>query len=270
MGLDAFVRCNCFWEGRTSEPPFARELVTVDEEGCWDVAVPHEESYELSEALWDWRETACRHPMMELASERVCNWAGKEFFLRALQRIGTQYFPVLWNEFPQHNGGQLTPEHAAIALQELARLQQQPNMGAIVELIEEDGNVIWSGEGVWMLHGSQQVCLMREGLSVLDDSHTAPLFQARRVAQQQLDAQTYRWRDLDSQKTFDTTFSLTVEIPWPDGEWQNDEGRSNFRFVERAGVVQRALTAKDLNYIIQPLEKLFRASIESGNPVVWT
>ena len=33
MGLDAFVRCRCFEEGRVSQPPVPMEDLYVDEEG---------------------------------------------------------------------------------------------------------------------------------------------------------------------------------------------------------------------------------------------
>jgi hypothetical protein len=59
-------------------------------------------------------------------------------------------------------------------------------------------------------------------------------------------------------------------IPWPDGRWQDDQGRCNFILPAELHVESRAVTPAGFGHILGPLERLFQASVETGNPVRWS
>src|SRR5437762_2549274 len=112
MGLDALVRCNCWEQGRTTPPPFA-DHVRADEDDCLELDLPydgHEAAHQQFEA---WRATACTHPDMEYAGERISNWGGYHAFLSALEAADWLHFPTLHETLPTANGGITSPAEAA-------------------------------------------------------------------------------------------------------------------------------------------------------------
>jgi hypothetical protein len=59
------------------------------------------------------------------------------------------------------------------------------------------------------------------------------------------------------------------EIAWPDGRMQNDAGRIRCELVEHFHVDVRDQVPADFNYILDPLTRVFQASVKTGNPVRW-
>ena len=59
------------------------------------------------------------------------------------------------------------------------------------------------------------------------------------------------------------------QVPWPDGRWEDDEGRWNFGVPAELHVESRAVTPHDFDYAVPALEKVFRAAVETGNPARW-
>ena len=123
MGLDATVMCTCFAEGRAAPPPFPASLIHLSHHGY--LALADDAAPALWEAFERWTETACEHPDMEAASERIASWAGLRRLQEAIEALGRGRFPVLAGELP---GGADAAEHlpaarAALALDELARLR---------------------------------------------------------------------------------------------------------------------------------------------------
>jgi len=86
MGLDATVMCNCFKQGMTTPPPFPREWLYVDEEGCLSL-LPEYDTDERWHELYEWRETCCEHPDMDYVSEHISNWSGYRIFQAALESV---------------------------------------------------------------------------------------------------------------------------------------------------------------------------------------
>ena len=122
MGLDAFVRCNCFKARITSEPPFPWEDLMMDEEGgvclieahnAWNERIQGHIAYdehrarfgENDDVLWAWQRECCSHEDMEYCSEWVGNWAGVRRFEGIVDSIGKEFFPVLSTMIPNGNGG---------------------------------------------------------------------------------------------------------------------------------------------------------------------
>ena len=78
------------------------------------------------------------------------------------------------------------------------------------------------------------------------------------------------YADLGSGREFECRFAVPGgTIPWPDGRMQDDRGRCRFRYPEALHVEIRAVRSSDFEFILGPLERIFRASVETGNPVRW-
>ena len=88
MGLDASVMCRCWAEGRTKPPPCDPAELHVDEDGYLSLIGARRDDEKLQDALWAWEETACEHPGMDAASERISNWSGYRQFQEALAHGG--------------------------------------------------------------------------------------------------------------------------------------------------------------------------------------
>jgi hypothetical protein len=122
MGLFAWVRCNCWEAGRTSEPPVPRDWLYVDESGHIGVSADRGTD-EDRENVWLWQESACDHPGMALAAERISSPRGFGRFKKVLSRVSGQPFPTLVAEPGQSHPDQTSPETAERALAELAHLR---------------------------------------------------------------------------------------------------------------------------------------------------
>ena len=135
--------------------------------------------------------------------------------------------------------------------------------------------------GVFIQSGSSglEAGFDADGFFIRTGEGKLELFRAARFRQEILDpdADPYGpepWRvvyaDLDSGREFECRFAVPGEtIPWPDGRMQDDRGRCRFRYPETLHVEVRAVHCSDFEYILGPLERIFRASVETGNPVRW-
>jgi hypothetical protein len=56
-------------------------------------------------------------------------------------------------------------------------------------------------------------------------------------------------------------------VPWPDGRWQDDAGRCNAVLPAELHVESRVVSPADFAHVVEPLERLIRASLERGNPI---
>ena len=76
--------------------------------------------------------------------------------------------------------------------------------------------------------------------------------------------------DLDTGKKFVCETAVPGNsIPWPDGRTQDDEGRLRSEYPSEFHVEIRNVNPSDFDYLLAPLTKVFRASVEVGNPVRW-
>jgi hypothetical protein len=77
--------------------------------------------------------------------------------------------------------------------------------------------------------------------------------------------------DLDTGRRWECPTAVSGRpIPWPDGRMTNDEGRMRSGYPRRLQVERHAITAADFEYVLRPLEEVFRAAVATGNPVRWT
>lgn len=256
MGLDAFVLCRCWQDGRTTDPPVPRERVKTDEYG------PYVDDEPLAAAFWDWKTgAACPHEDMEAASERISNWGGYRYLQQAMATAGWERFPVLREYLPEGNGGQLPAERAREALGELADFRACEDVGRETVLLDEDtGTVLaaniraYGGVFVWDGIAKRRVGVDERGLFVVDDADRE-LFRALRCTQRRVRAGRVRFQTEDGTET---TLDLTSAIGEQDGV-----------YPRRLEVVERPLGGSYFDYAVEPLRKVCEASAETGNPVVW-
>lgn len=285
MGLDASVMCNCFRLGLTTEPPVPREWLQIDEEGHLELK-PGCGSPEASAEVYQWMQDCCEHPGMQYAWEEIANWSGYRIFQQALGGVGWDRFPVLRQELPEVNGGKTEAPRAALALGELAEFQKAGEIGTNACLVDTaTGEVVQEHvagyEGVFILDGDSglEAGFDADGFFIRTGQDRLELFRAARFRQMHLDpdADPYgperglvAYLDLDSGKEYECRFAVPGDsIPWPDGRMQDDRGRCRFHYPATLHVERRAVHSSDFDYILGPLERIFRASVEMGNPVRW-
>lgn len=79
MGLDAFVSCNCYKEGKTSPFPLPElEQYFGLFDGGWHLKMPNRDyRIEIDLEIDRWMlDDACEHEFMKIASEHLANWSG--------------------------------------------------------------------------------------------------------------------------------------------------------------------------------------------------
>lgn len=110
MGYDAYVRCNCFKEGKTK--PFKYIKYVKDYPEYLELELPEEikKNAELAEKIEDdfynWQYSACEHKDMEVISERIANASGMGALRFAIESCGGEKeFPTLATQLPEYNGG---------------------------------------------------------------------------------------------------------------------------------------------------------------------
>jgi hypothetical protein len=285
MGLDASVMCNCFRQQRTSNPPVPREWLHIDEDGYLSLR-PERESDEAFFKVYEWEQTACEHPGMEQASEHIGNWSGYRAFQEALEQAGWHLFPTLEAELPENNGGQTSPASARLCLEELACFRSLETLGEKACLVdsatgEEVHRHIAAYDGVFVWAGSVglEVGLGEFDFFVRDASTGSDLFRSRHFRQRVLepkrvgrdwDIGEVELTNMDSGERFRSPVAVRGrQVPWPSGRWEDDEGRCNFAVPVEFHVEARPILPQDFDYTVTALEKVFRAAVETGNPVRW-
>jgi hypothetical protein len=134
-------------------------------------------------------------------------------------------------------------------------------------------------DGVFIMDGRAGLDAGFDSTGFFIRDRGAELFRAVRFRQTLLDPHAYMhgsepgrvvFLDLDSGRTFESRTAVPGKmIPWPDGRMQDDQGRCNFEHPPELHVEDRPERSSDYEYILGPLERVFRESVETGNPVRW-
>jgi hypothetical protein len=277
--------CNCFREGRTTDPPVPREWLVIDADGHIAL-LPERESGDLDRKVYEWEQSCCPHPGMDFACERIANWSGYRLFQEALAAVGPEHFPVLQSELPNSNGGVMSPRAASDALEELAYFSSLDVVGSNAFLVNTlTGESIFQHiacyEGIFILDGRNGVDV---GIGEFEFFIRCPStgtehFRATRF-HQSIKNRDHRksddeplqveYVDLDTGERFQCNTAVSGNtIPWPDGRMQNDEGKCRFEYPQELHVEIRKVVPSDFAYILESLGKVFRAAVETGNPVRW-
>lgn len=276
MGLDASVLCNCWKEGRIKPPPFPAEFIGFDEEGYLELKVAWEGNQEMHDAFDKWQHTCCEHEDMRAADEWVSNWFAYRYFQHALERAGWEKFPALKTGLPEANGGTMPASLCEKALQELDFFKHEARLGTEMFLINtETGTSVKQCEGIWIFDGRARVNIGidRNGFFIISQEAPQEQFRAMRLEQRVDEAQSETgalFINLDTGAQFVGTCNVTEYIQWPDGKWTNESGQPNMLLPRLMHIEERKLNADYFNYILEPLTRLFKASVETGNPVRWS
>ncbi|MBR0237575.1 MAG: hypothetical protein IJQ39_05765 [Thermoguttaceae bacterium] len=275
MGLDAYVPCNCYREGKTKTPPPIQEELYMDEDGFlrpvryrgipYDELKDDEEFQKIYDDLYDWQTNACEHKDGEYASERVGNWSTARYFTWVVRQFPEGSFPLLIDLLPGSNGGSVPAKDAPEILRELAELQKRLLeikgfflVDGMKDQVLYDGSDYLDGNFAWI--DKQILGFDKDGLYVLDRETEELLFKAKEVME-----------------TVETDEDGTKHTLWTDVSDLENKIVVNHNPISELedGVVGylkveiRPMSVDDV-YAIEPLERLFKASIETGNPVFWS
>lgn len=268
MGLDAYVKCNCFKNGLAAKLPFAEELLTCDADGYFDVKrlpeVSDVEYHELERRLHEWERNACPHYKMYYCSEWVGNWWGVRAFQQAMGQIGAEHFPVLYNALPDGNYGRLEAEQAAAALAELALFEDRITAYENVFLQDAGSHetiydyiAVCNGKFAWNYARKSVSGFDAQGFFIRNRKTGRELFRSMHFAQK---VKPVFWRKKPQIILTDLVSGRRVTIHSAIG------GEARFRIFK---VNRRQLTLSDY-YVTGQLKKLLNAALETGNAVIWT
>jgi hypothetical protein len=256
MGLDASVRCDCWEAGRTSEPPVPRDWLDIDEGDflALDFESCSEEDHEAVEA---WRESACAHPGMLHACERIGSYSWCRAFTDLLEEVGEGRFAALLAAV-----GSAAPTPAVDSAKALEALLSVKSMvtltrkGALVDTA--------SGEALYdpllCYHHHYEPLVTESELIICDAATKAVLFRSKRFRQTRLGPGDAELLDLNTGRRFRSEVGVWVV---------DDDRQGNVSFPNEFHVEVRSFTPEDLGGIIAALEAVFRASAETGRPVRW-
>lgn len=291
MGLDAFVRCNCWDEGRTTPPPVPPEDIILCE-GRWELVPAYDDRWwgdpdVVAFQQWRGSDGVCRHGRLEAAREWVSNWSGVGELRRAFASVGAELIPTLVDLLPTPNGGEVDAERSQRALDELPIFRERCRLVSW-ELFDEltDATLIFAvpAEGRRVLSGGDEPFELWAGpagiyfvaatpvsglLDLTLASGGAPFAPADvrpvdeavfRSAHFELRAEAgcALYRDLASGATFRSTHALGRLRGAAEGE-----------LVARGAVRECVEGAEGFEHIVARLETLLRASVATGNPICW-
>lgn len=230
MGLDAFVRCRCWQDGKVTPPDRLAGLIVFGD-GDLSLSVSWETDPDLNNYLYEWLDTSpCEHEDMDEVCEAIGNWALYRGFQRELATIGWHHFPTLHAELPNSNDGCTPSSLATAALAELELFSELATTRDVAVLYDTDtGETIW--EQIHAFGGANVI--NEEGETGVD-----------------LDGFWIRRNGVEVFRSSEFTRLL-------DGKVRNLAVRSQ---PEGPDVHAFPVTA---------LTNLFEASLATGNPVVW-
>jgi hypothetical protein len=275
MGLDGSVMCRCFQQGLVKEPPVPWEWLHIDEEGQLSL-MPGHDSNEAFMNVYHWMQTACEHPDMRHVNEHISNWSGYRAFQQALSCVGWDNFPTLQSELPETNGGLTPPSAAALALNEVAFFRSLGNVGQDTFLVESaTGEVLYrhiaayDGVFIYGASGKPRAGIGPSEFFVEDPATGTCLFRSARFRQTQVATppgeDLVDLEDLDGGGKYRGPVSVPRYLPG-----QDDQGRCKYVLPAELHVEIRVVAPADFDHILRPLQNLFKASVETGNPVRWS
>lgn len=129
MGYDAFVKCNCYKEGKIAKNPSYEHYVRENEEGLW-LDLKWETNKEKFQEFESWvRNNPCKHADMRLCSEHLANISGMTQFTSKIRDLGGSKYPTLSNHLPKSNDGFLAVKYAGTMLDELLAFDKETSNG---------------------------------------------------------------------------------------------------------------------------------------------
>jgi len=283
-GLDAYVHCNCYEEGKTTEPPVDRALIYQYNDTWLGVRYPkgmsQEESRALDDKMYEWEKNCCQHPYRRICDVRVGNLSGIEKFCDAVVKAGgyPNKYPTLTSIIPRNNDGFVEASQFSQVLTELEdfcnHLEQQ--VGVFVVDVKT-GNTIFSCVQPTLISWSKaekiNVGFDREGLFVVetDDKATFDYFLDMKGSNgiaNVIAIEKFRSKHFTRKLLTDRDWVLLTDVA------TNKQCRVKFPplfpkiEVLEFKVITRSFKSSDF-LAIEALRKLLNASINTGNPIHW-
>ncbi|HXB05614.1 MAG TPA: hypothetical protein VNW04_00820 [Puia sp.] len=276
MSYSAFVICNCYKGGKTTEPPY-KKYMSIDDEGIY-LDIPSELwkknedlCYKMDKEFDEWKRTACEHKDMNAAFEYLSNMSGMAAFRYIVQKLGGKYkFPILAEYLPTANGGILPTESADQLLQELKELENEPapeelvllqemSSGEVKASVSSDNSKIF----VYAAHNKNSYGIDKDGFFILENMKenyrdvSKITFRSINFLQQTISKNIYKFVDIPTTESYICSAKLH-----PDQE----EAATDFEFIV---IKRKYAVADEYQYVIEPLKKLAAASLMTGNPIIW-
>lgn len=271
MGYDAYVRCNCYSEGKTTNPPCSRDLIKEDDPEFLYIDVNYEDDPETVSAFDNWTSNgACEHKGMMICSERLANSSGMTAFTTIISELGIESYPILSAHLPKLNGGHLSVEYAKLMEQELENLKHEDSKERLVVLHEVTTNqrvqstnsnyekpFVFTGYNKLNCTISKNGFMVFRNRKILGKVFSTVEFKSDRFTQKKVADKKYLFVDLGTNKTFKSEINLLSDKAYSDDYFEFEMKETNVS------------NADEYAYIIDPLLKLTKASQETGNPIVW-
>ena len=290
MGLDAFVHCNCHAEGKASPFPLPEleQYFKQHKNGHLSLTLDDIEFQDAHQRAMEWMETACEHHHMLITFEHISNWTGYRYLRQALEDIGWSHFPALFAELPESNGGYTTATQAEKVLEELALFRKLASGRNMPFLVDTKTDAIIHSyvavyEGVFMWAGAEDLCFgidpdgffiakirdrNDEDLRQLRVDTSQIFFRSTRFEQRILEVnendkpQKIEYFDANNENRFicGTAVALTTI---------DEEGNIEQTYPQLLQTEFRKVDDSEHDYQLNALEAVCKASIETGNSIVW-
>jgi len=265
MGLDAYVVCRCWEEGRASAPPIP---VRMGVEGI----EPAENDVSLAKLMEadQWKISACEHEDMDYAAAHIGNWPWVRMFQDALANLDPRTYATLSGVIPTANGGTVSAEVAATCLTQLDQFVLE---GAVLEqqLLRDEatGEVINAAVGryggVFLFSGRDHVWagIDRDGLFFIENDSGARIFDATRFEQvMDLSEPAEPRATLISDRGHTYVGTVVFDLERRDG--------AERVYAASCRTDVRWLGAEAFIPLVEGLRTVFRAAVEIRRPVCWT
>ena len=283
MGLDAFVRCRCFEEGKLKPGPIPLEDLYIDDEDYISSKFLDQKREELgSKLFWerygdlecdfrDWKDSACEHKYGEICSENVGNFCGLLCIGAVLSSDeGETKYPLLNTMLPDSNDGLYPVEKAQPTLDELDRFIEEHSKIPGYQLIDEETHKVISSCAV-----DDDFCMYRDGYIDYGFVEDKVYFYLRELPQPfyvdhfcQAPADDYKQTQKVIVFCYDPNnyaSNFNMSLPGPiDSELDNSVLRS-------FSVQKTTLDFKETGHFwrLNKIRNLLVASIETKHPIVW-
>jgi hypothetical protein len=278
MNLSAYVNCDCYVKGKTSEPP-NREYVRVSDQGLYlDVTGELLESDKGEKMLDDfikWKRTACEHSDMKIMEKEVCSSAEMSEFKSIFKTPFLDHnYPTLFKNLPQHSQGKIPANEVEDVMEELISLEEHLNKVKRVTLREKkSSDVIASVNSNTYFHfgftgyNTHSYGIDRFGFFIVEnikeDNGAIVMkekFRSLDLSQNEISPTLYVFTDLESGKTFECSMKINPVL------FKTEPEPTYFEFK----VESSEKTVYELfEPLIVNLDYLLDAAIKTKNSVMW-
>ncbi|MBX7241768.1 MAG: hypothetical protein K1X92_08460 [Bacteroidia bacterium] len=278
MGYGIHVNCNCYKEGRTTEPPH-KSYIKFDAEDFY-LEIPNEirmkdkeQAYQMDEEFEEWKRTACEHEDMKLINEHLCNLSGMGELHYVVNGIGEgKLLPILKEHLPTSNDGFIPVHLAQALLEELILLEKELEKANRITLIEKssrDSIAFLEFEPQYFFlftENNQHVYGIDEGGFCIFEKGEEEnkmvydvVFHSSDFIQKRVSDNLYKFIDNSGGASYECSEKL-----YPQGE---EEAGEEYEFEI---IIQEGFWDIYLEYRIGILKEAAKASMISGNPIYWS